>query len=165
MLTLDEKKNVIKDGGSIRMAGGDIVTDPDRLEDALAEAAAMPAPKKAIYPSLDELVDAKTEAETLKGQLVSAKVALAEDDALITTLTGDKAVLVETNQKLTGDNAALITQMGELEADKTALTADKVALEADKTALQAQITDLQKQLTAATKKAAAATPDGPPAAS
>ena len=78
MLNLDALKQIIKDGGSIRTDGGEIVTDPDRLEDALAEAAALAAPKKVIYPSLDELVSARTEAETLKAQLADAKVQIAD---------------------------------------------------------------------------------------
>ncbi len=163
LLELTEMQDIIRNGGSIRTDAGEVVTDPDRLEDALAAAAAMPAPKKVLYPSLENLVDAQTEAETLKVQIANAKVALDADDVVIAALSSDKGALVEANRKMVTDNGSLMMQNSALSADKDALTADKAALEAEKSTLSAQVTDLQKQLATANKKAATAASEAPPA--
>lgn len=167
-MTIEKMKDIIKRGESIRTDAGEIVTDPDRLEDALAEAAALPAPKRAIYPSLDELVDARAGLEVVTDRLAQREAELDIAANALAAAVGDKASLADANTDLT-------TQVSTLNADNALLTNSSMALTAEvealkksgadaQTTLQAQITDLQKQLATATKKGASAPADTAPPA-
>jgi len=141
---MDRLRAIIAAGGSVRTAAGEVVTDVDQLEAALArEFEVSTAKRPTQFPSRDDL---QSLIDNLQPENVALKTQVGE-------LTDKNAALIEQNTKLVDQNGELATEVDRAEhvsdglrEQIATLTAENESLKVESEALKAENESLKQQI-------------------